>query len=212
MAHDTDSAAPQRASGLMPKVPGKIRGRRPGLRVQGIFHCQTCHHPDLARIDFLCASGAAITPTAAQFGLSARSLGLHFQNHVTDRYKKIIGASRLETFEKLMEKAAEGGADTMDILDLLIRGHSQMWSVALTTGATDQMVKHANKVLAATELRSKITKELVPGPSLQVNNYLMHDAAQIVNVLHEHPEAAEAILQWHRRRTDERAIEHAAAA
>ena len=42
------------------------------------------------------------------------------------------------------------------------------------------MVQHANKILAATELRAKITRELVPGPTLQVNNYLLHDAAQIV--------------------------------
>jgi hypothetical protein len=33
-----------------------------------------------------------------------------------------------------MAKAAEGGAETLDILDLLIRGHSQMWSVALENG------------------------------------------------------------------------------
>ena len=114
----------------------------------------------------------------------------------------MVGSNRLETFEQLMQKAAEGSAETLDILDLLIRGHSQMWSLALSTGSAASMVQHANKILAATELRSRVTRELVPGPNLQVNNFLLHDAAQIVNVLHEHPEAAEAILRWHRRRTD----------
>jgi hypothetical protein len=108
-----------------------------------------------------------------------------------------------------MAKAAEGGAETLDILDLLIRGHSQMWSVALESGSGTVMVQHANKILAATELRSKITRELVPGPTLQVTNYLLHDAAQIVNVLQDHPAAAEAVLQWHRRRNNTRVIEHA---
>ena len=100
----------------------------------------------------------------------------------------------------------------MPILEMLIRGHSQMWSLALSTGSAASMVQHANKILAATELRSKITRELVPGPTLQVNNYLLHDAAQIVNVLHEHPAAAEAVLQWHQRRNKTRVVEHAAAA
>ena len=111
----------------------------------------------------------------------------------------------------MLKKAAEGGAETLDILDLLIRGHTQQWSIALDSGSGLGMVQHASKILAATELKAKITRELVPGPSLQVNNYLLHDAAQIVNVLHAHPEAADAVLEWHKKRTSTSVIEHAGA-
>jgi hypothetical protein len=187
-------------------------GRRIGHREQGAHQCRACAHPELARLDFLCASGAHQTAVAAQFGLTKSCVHLHFRRHVSDRYKRIVGANRLETFEQLLTKAADGGAETLDILDLLVRGHSQMWSVALDSGSATRMVQHANKILAATELRAKITRELVPGPTLQVNNYLLHDAAQIVNVLHEHPDAAEALLQWHQKRSNTRAIEHAVAA
>ena len=188
-------------------------GRRVGHRELGEHQCKACAHPELARIDFLCASGGQgqLTAVAAQFGLTKHCVYNHFRRHVSERYKRIVGANRLESFEELLKKAAEGGADTLDILDLLVRGHSQMWSVALDGGSSTMMVQHANKILAATELRAKITRELVPGPTLQVNNYLLHDAAQIVNVLHEHPEAAEAILRWHQKRSNTRVIEHAAA-
>ena len=185
--------------------------RKVGYRAVGAKQCATCAHPEISRIDFLLAGGAQPYSVAEQFGLANASVYYHEKKHISDRYKRIVGAGRLKSFEELMSKAAEGGAETIDILDLLIRGHSQMWSVALDSGSAALMVQHANKILAATELRSKVTRELVPGPTLQVNNFLLHDAAQIVAVLQGHPEAAEAVLQWHNKRTSTKVIEHAPA-
>jgi hypothetical protein len=183
--------------------------RRKGHRETGEHACKTCAHPECARIDFLSASGAQLKPLAEQFGISCSSLHNHFKKHVSDRYKKIIGASRLESFEALMSRCTEGDAETLDILALLIRGHSQQWAIALEGGAPQAMVSHANKILAATELRSKITRELVPAQTLTVNNYLMKDAAQLVDMLQSHPDAAEEVLRWHERRNSGRVIEHA---
>jgi hypothetical protein len=188
--------------------PKAKSGRPHGLRVQGEHGCKTCQHPECARINFLCASGGDKKAIAAQFGLSYRSVQHHDRAHISSRYKRIIGASRLESFEALLTKAAEGGAETLDVLDLLVRGHSQMWSLALDSGSAPAMVQHANKILAATELRAKVTRELVPGPTVQVNNYLLHDAAQLVQILENHPEAADAVLRWHQQRTNTRVIEH----
>ena len=189
---------------------GKV-GRPLGHRVQGAHQCRACAHPELARIDFLCASSRQYSVVGRQFGLTQASILNHFRKHVSERYKRIVGARRLETFEDLMRKAAEGGAETLDVLDLLIRGHSQMWSVALDSGSTTAMIQHAAKILQATELKAKITRELVPGPTLQVNNYLLHDAAQIVQALHGHAEAAQSILEWYEKRTNTRVIDHARA-
>src|SRR6516164_3178869 len=186
-------------------------GRRVGHREQGEHQCRSCAHPEAARIDFLCASGAQLNAVAAQFAISQTSVYHHFKKHISERYKRIVGASRLDTFEQLVTKAVEGGAETLDILDLVIRGHTQLWSVALDSGSGAAMVQHANKILAATELRAKITRELVPGPTLQVNNYLLHDAAQIVNILRDHAEAAQSILEWYEKRTNTRVIDHARA-
>jgi len=185
-------------------------GRRVGPREHGAHQCRACAHPEQARIDFLCASSGQYSVVGGQFGLTQNCILNHYRKHVSDRYKRIVGAGRLEAFEELLKKAAEGGAETLDILDLLIRGHSQMWSVALDSGSTPAMVSHAAKILQASELRAKITRELVPGPTLQVNNYLLHDAAQIVQALHGHPEAAQTILEWYEKRKSTRVIEHAA--
>ena len=72
--------------------------------------------PASARLDFLLASGSQIRPLARQYGISVNSLFNHWHNHVSDRYKKLIGASRLETFEALMQKCIEGEAETLDVL------------------------------------------------------------------------------------------------
>jgi hypothetical protein len=111
-----------------------------------------------------------------------------------------------------MQRCTEGDAETIDILDLLIRGHAQQWGVALDAGASQQMASHATKILAATELRSKITRELVPAQSLTVNNFVLRDAAEIVSALWQHPDAQQALVEWHEKRHNTRVIEHAAAA
>ena len=56
------------------------------------------------RIDFLAASGAQLKPLAEQFGLPASSMYKHFERHISERYKRLIGASRLENFEELMRR------------------------------------------------------------------------------------------------------------
>jgi hypothetical protein len=61
-------------------------------------------------------------------------------------------------------------------------------------------------------LRSKIMRELTGTPTIQVNNFLTQDAAQLVQILEHHPEAADAVLRWHMQRTNTRVIEHASAA
>ena len=58
---------------------------------------------------------------------------------------------------------------------------------------------------------SKITRELVPAQSLTVNNYVLRDAAELVNALRHHPAAQQALVEWHQRRNGTKVIEHAAA-
>jgi hypothetical protein len=201
------------ATGRKPAVRtagGRRKGHREISKKRGRV-CSTCSHPEAARIDYLLASGGTLRPIADQFGLGLEALRWHWHHHVSERYKRIVGASKSQSFEKLMAKCVEGDAETLDILDMLIRGHSQQWSIALDAGAVQAMQSHAGKILAATELKSRITRELTPGPTLQVNNFLLHDAAQIVNILRDHPEAAEKLERWHMRRLSGRVIEHDAA-
>jgi hypothetical protein len=190
-----------------PGPKGK-RGRPRGIRIQGEHGCRTCQHPEVPRINFLCASGGDKSAIASQFGLPYSSVLYHHSRHITARYKKIIGASRVESFEALLTKAAEGDAESLDILQLVIRGHTRGWALGLESNDAKAMSLHAAKILQATELRAKITRELIGTPTVQINQYLTNDAAQLVQVLENHPEAADAVLRWHQQRTNTRVIEH----
>jgi hypothetical protein len=195
-----------------PGPKGK-RGRPRGIRIRGEFGCKVCQHAEMPRINFLLASGGIRTAIAAQFGVTIGSVTHHYQHHITSRYKKIIGANRLESFEELLSKAGEGDGESLDILQLLIRGHMQGWALGLETNDAKTMSLHAARILQASELRAKITRELTGTPTIQVNTFLTHDAAMLVQVLEKHPEAAQAVIEWHQQRTNTpRVIEHEHAA
>ena len=161
------------------------------------------------------ATGASSRTIEAQYGLRQQNVQLHFRNHVTDRFKKMCRASQLESFEELLKQATEANGETLDLLNLLVRGHSQRWAIALERGEDGKMALHANRVLTAIELRSKITLELQPeARNVTVNNYLMRDAASLVSVLRDHPAAVLDIENWYQKRLDrlKMTVEHEPAA
>jgi hypothetical protein len=195
-----------------PPADGTTRrngGKRPGAGRwgSGPLQCIVCNHPDRARLDYLVASGASIAATAPQFGIAKSNLQVHFARHVGDRFKQMCSAQHLASFEEMLRNATEANAETVDILNLLVRGHAQAWAVCLEAGSDAQMSQHAARILSAIELRSRITLELQPETrNLTVNNYLVRDAASLVNVLRDNPEAVAKIEEWYQQRT--RTIEH----
>jgi hypothetical protein len=86
---------PKKTSGRRPNG-----GRRPGAGRWGsaFIQCHICQHPERSRIG---ASGSAQRAVAAQFGLPKTSLNHHFKLHVSERYKAMVGASHIDSFETL---------------------------------------------------------------------------------------------------------------
>ena len=201
-----------------PRAPKGARphgGKRHGAGKwgEGFLLCTVCQHPERGRIDYLAASGASLRSLGRQFGLVHTSLQRHFEKHVTERFKKLCAAQHLTSFDEMLAGATEANVETVDILNLLIRGHAQRWGICLEAGSDKQMSFHAGKILPAIELRSKITLELQPeARNLTINNYLVRDAASLVNMLKDNPAAVRLIEQWYQDRMDSRSIEHADAA
>jgi hypothetical protein len=123
----------------------------------------------------------------------------------------MCSAQHLASFEEMLKNATEANAETVDILNLLIRGHAQRWAICHEVGADKAMAAHAGKVMQAVELRSRILLELQPETrNLTVNNYLIRDAAQLVETLRDNPEAVRRIEEWYSARMDNsKLIEHA---
>jgi hypothetical protein len=192
-----------------------IGGKRPGAGRwgSGPLQCTVCQHPERGRIDYLIASGASMQSVGEQFGLAKQRLSDHFKKHVSDRFKQMCAAQHLASFEDMLRNATEANIEAVDLCNLLIKGHMQRWAANLESGGDVMMTKHAAKVLETLELRSRITLELQPeARNLTVNNYLVRDAASLVNVLKDNPAAVAKIEEWYQERMDSKLIEHAEAA
>jgi hypothetical protein len=179
----------------------------------GPLQCTVCQHPERGRIDYLIASGATMGSVGEQFGLAHQRLSSHFKKHVSDRFKQMCAAQHLSSFEEMLKNATEANIEAVDLCNLLIKGHMQRWAANLESGGDVMMAKHAAKVLETLELRSRITLELQPeARNLTVNNYLVRDAASLVNVLKDNPAAVAKIEEWYSTRMDSKLIERAQAA
>jgi hypothetical protein len=171
------------------------------------LQCHICQHPERSRIDYLMASGTAQAAVARQFGFSTSRLNNHFLRHISDRYKAMVGASHTGSFETLLANATTANSESVNTLNLIVRGHTQMWALAMETADHKTMVAHASRILQALEIRCKITLELAPSGNLTVNNFLMRDAAELVNTLRGNDDAVTRIEQWYEWRTQGRLIE-----
>jgi hypothetical protein len=197
--------------------PAAPKGTRPnggrrngsGRWGHGFIQCTVCQHPERGRIDYLAASGASLRSLETQFGVGHAALQRHYERHVTERFKKLCAAQHLTSFEEMLQNATEANAETVDTINLLIRGHAQRWAICLEAGSDQAMNFHAGKILQAIELRSRITLEVQPeARNLTINNYLVRDAAALVDTLRDNPAAVAKIEEWYR---DRMLIEHEAA-
>jgi hypothetical protein len=168
MRADGKTRPPPRKKGMRPNG-----GPRPGAGrwASGPLQCTVCQHPERSRIDWLIACGASRMSTAEQFGLSRQAMDSHWHKHVGERFKKMAAASHLSSFDEMLTKATEANAETVDLLNLLIRGHMTRWGANLEVGADERMNSHSNRIAHLIELRSKITLELQEPRNLQINNY-----------------------------------------
>jgi hypothetical protein len=171
------------------------------------LRCHVCLHEARGRIDFLLATGASQRSISASYGFTQQGVSRHFKQHITARYKAMVQASHNQTFERLLQDATEANSESVDVLNLLIRGHTSQWALALEAGDYRQMSGHSARILQAIEVRSKITLELAPPGGVTINNFLMRDAAELVETLRGNADAVARVEDWYRWRTEGRLIE-----
>jgi hypothetical protein len=155
--------------------------RRPGHR-EGT--CKTCLHVERTRIDYLIATGAPLKPLAPKFGLKASSLYNHARRHVSHEYRAAVRLGPFDSEERLRQLCAEAGTSVVETLRAVNAGVSSRWLAAFEGGADDKFVSLTGQLRKNLELMARLTKELVPQPSVVTTNNI---------VLFEHPEYVQAI-------------------
>ncbi len=179
--------------------------------------CLTCAHPQIGEINFAICKGVPVLAVAKKYNLTAASLYSHARNHIPDNYRKIISAGIYADIDDLLKKCTTGDAQTLDLLDAVISGSFNAWSLAFANSSQAGMTAHGSQLRQFLELRSKINRELAPAQHLHghltTNNFVVDNSAMIAGIskaLQPYPDARRAVLQF--LRPEVNAIEHQSAA
>jgi hypothetical protein len=65
---------------------------------------------------------------AAQFGLPTASLNHHFKLHVSERYKAMVGASHIDSFETLLANATAANMRSSVLISSSMFSFLSLWS------------------------------------------------------------------------------------
>lgn len=120
--------------------------------------CKVCQHQKLGEINFALAKGVSLTAIARQHGLTVNNVFNHNKKHVSETYRKIIGADLYRDIDELLKSCVEGDAESLTVLNAMISAHFHAFSLAAANGAQQQMVSHSSQLRQLVELRSRINR------------------------------------------------------
>jgi len=165
--------------------------------------CKTCLHPERTRIDYLIATGASLKPLAPRFDLKPSSLYNHSKKHVSAEYRAAVRLGPFESETRLRQLCAENGVSVVETLRAVNAGVSARWLAAFEAGADDTFVSLTAQMRKNLELLARLTRELVPQPSVvnTTNNVMLFEHPEYVQViaalsmaLRPFPEARQAVI------------------
>jgi hypothetical protein len=165
---------------------GKPQHWQPGRK------CQTCLHPQVAKIDFLLVSGAGEhgkgrNAVATKFGLSPGSVNNHLHRHISPEYRWAVMAGPFGSETELRELAAQEGTSVLQSLRVIFNGHRHRWLLSMEAGDDSNMINHARLMSQMLWKIGQLTQEILPTPVIHQNN-------TVINVL-EVPEYVQAITR-----------------
>src|SRR5271167_335059 len=109
---------------------GKPQHWQPGRK------CQTCQHPQVAKIDYLLVTGAGEhgrgrKAVAAKFGISAGSIYNHQRHHISAEFRKAVLAGPFASERELRDLAAQEGTTVLQSLRVIFNAHRHRWLLSM---------------------------------------------------------------------------------
>jgi hypothetical protein len=142
--------------------------------------CSVCKHPERGRIDYLRATGAALKPLAAKFGLKPSALYNHCRKHVSSEYIAAVRIGPLQSEEQLRRLCSEHGGSVIENLMAIYGGLASRWLSAFEAGDDGTLSLLTQRLHKNLELRARLTHELLPpGPTSVTNNILLNDPGYV---------------------------------
>ena len=123
--------------------------------------CTVCRHPQRGRIDYLAATGQAITPLAEQFEVNHHALRRHFANHVTADFKHAAQIGPFQSEERLRSLCADAGTSVIENLRSIHAGLVARWLRAVEGGNDHALVTLSRALHENLRMQGQITRELM---------------------------------------------------
>lgn len=187
--------------------------RRRGSRTSE--RCSICAHGDVGRIDFALAKGTTAAAISRQYGLTARSVQYHRENHIPESYKRAISGNVYADIESLLKQCTTGNAESLDVLNALVSNFMHHIEIAKGAGDFQREVQAAVQLRQLMDLRARISQELAPSQhihgGLVVHNTMIQSLpSKAMYFLRQHyPDAYDGLLQ-HVLGSPVKQLEHAA--
>ena len=143
--------------------------RRPGTWTKR-GECQTCRHPEIARINFLLCTGSTRVAIAKKFGLSRDSVERHTRRHISAEYRAACRIGPFRNEHELRRLLSENSASVTENLLSIYQGLSARWLSAHESGSDQTLVLLTKEMLRVLDMRARISRELMPAPSTVINN------------------------------------------
>jgi hypothetical protein len=138
--------------------------------------------------------------------LKPSSIYNHAKKHISAEYRAAVRIGPFESEERLRQLCAENGVSVVENLRALNAGVTARWLAAFEAGADDMFVSLTGQCRKNLELLAKLTKELVPTPSVVTNNVVLFQSPEyleavtgIADALRPFPEARQAVAMALRR-------------
>jgi hypothetical protein len=188
------------AKSAMPEGRGMTR-RRKG-------NCSVCRHPERGRIDYLLASGAAVSAVVRQFKLQRDAAYRHAKNHISDEYRRAVLVGPLKNVEHLQKLVAENGVSVLENYRSLYAGLVSRWLAALESSSDQTLCMLTARMTSLLESMGKISGELLPAVgNITVNNTQIISGATLATLaddlmllVRKHPQIRDDLVAMLRER------------
>ena len=134
-----------------------------------IAQCQTCSHPNRARIEMLRVGGASLDALARQFEVSRDSIHRHFKNHVSQRRRAELTAGPAKV-EQLATAAADKSKGLLEYLVITRSVLFNQFLIAAEAGDRPGVANVAGRLLESLRELGKLTGELRQVSGFTINN------------------------------------------
>jgi hypothetical protein len=148
----------------------------------------------VAAVHLAAAKGVNTHVLAKRYGFVYQTLRRHLKLHLSESTRRMLAGDVYTDIDALLKRVSTGDAESIDLLNATIAGLFNLFQAAFQEGDRHGAALLSSRLEKCIELRSRISRELVPSASYQQTNIMVQgDISTLLRLLRPFPEALAAI-------------------